>query len=76
MEFYSRFHGEICSFKCSVFQVRVQMHWESSGRYSESFQGLLFSPFFSGIFTSSSAAPRAIHYCVKVLVLCFGLEAQ
>lgn len=46
------------------------MHWESSGRYSKTFQDLLFPPpFFSGIFTLSCAAAGAIHYCVKVLVL-------
>lgn len=45
------------------------MHWESSGRYSETFQDLPFSLFFSGIFTLSCAAAGAIHYCVKVLVL-------
>ena len=53
---------------CSVFQVKVQMHWESSGRCSETFKDLpLF--LFSGIFALSCAAAGAIHYCVKVLVL-------
>lgn len=42
----------------------------------------LFSPsssfffFSSGIFTLSRTAPGAIHYCVKVLVLRSGLEAE
>lgn len=59
--------------------VKVQTHWESGGRFSESFQGLLpfffFSPPLSGIFTLVRAAPGAIHYGVKVLVLLSGLEA-
>lgn len=38
------FKEENCCFECSVFGVRVQMHWESSGCYSESFQDPLFSP--------------------------------
>lgn len=79
------FKEENCCFECSVWWVRVQMHWESSGCYSESFQDPLFSLppprpplslFFPGIFTLGRAAPGAIHYCVKVLVLRFGLEAQ
>lgn len=53
---------------CSVFQVRVQMHWESSGRYSEIFQDLPFC-LFSGISALSCVVAGAIHYCVKVLVL-------
>lgn len=37
------FKEENCCFECSVWWVRVQMHWESSGCYSESFQDPLFS---------------------------------
>lgn len=44
---YSHFRGRTSKKKekC-ILQVRVQTHWESSGRHSETFQDLLFSPLF------------------------------
>lgn len=53
------------SFESSIVEVGGQTRWESSGRYSELFQALLF---FWHLHINSEAA-GAIHYCVKVLVL-------
>lgn len=50
------FKEENCCFECWVWRVRGQMHWESSGCYSESFQDPLLAlpPAPSSSFSSSS----------------------
>lgn len=57
------------------FRSEFKRTGKAVGVILEAFKIFSSPLFFSGIFTLSSAAPGAIHYCVKVLVLCFGLEA-